>query len=83
MVNSGGRLALVGDIECKGWPDLFLAHARTGRLLAVEVKKELGKPTPEQEQWLAVLSACGVESMILRPSGWDFAISRLRRRVAA
>lgn len=83
MVNHGGRMELVGDSGCKGWPDLFLAHPATGRLMAVEVKKELGKVTAEQDDWLGVLAACGVDVVVLRPSGWDEAIARLRRRVAA
>lgn len=83
MVRQGGQTALVGDSGCKGWPDVFLAHRRTGRLLAVEVKKELEHPTPEQQEWLDDLAACGVETFVLRPSGWDVAVSRLRVPVAA
>ncbi len=83
MVNRAGRMELVGDSECKGWPDVFLAHPATGRLMAVEVKKELAKVTPEQEDWLGVLGACGVETLVLRPSGWDAAVAMLRRRLAA
>lgn len=86
MVNHGGKMVLVGDPDCKGWPDLFMAHARTGRLVAIEVKVEdpnRGRVTAEQEHWLKVLSACGVECMILRPSTWDECMARLRRRAAA
>lgn len=82
MVNSGGRLIMVGDNECKGWPDLFLCHPRTGRLLAVEVKKEVGSPvTDEQQEWLDVLGICGVETFVLRPSSWEDGASLLRRRM--
>lgn len=86
MVNRGGKMVLVGDAECKGWPDLFLAHKATGRIMAVEVKVEdpnRGKVTPEQADWLDVLRACGVETLVLRPSGLDRAVAMLRRRAAA
>lgn len=83
VVNRGGRTQVVGDSECKGWPDVFLAHPSTGRLLAVEVKRELGKVTPDQDEWLRALTACGVETMVLRPSGWDAAVARLRRQRVA
>lgn len=80
MVNRGGRVEIVGDADCKGWPDVFLCHPATGRVMAVEVKKETGKLTDDQVDWLEALDDCSVETFVLRPSGWDAAIARLRRR---
>lgn len=83
MVNHKGRYVLVGDSACKGWPDLFLAHPATGRLLAVEVKVEdpnRGKVTDDQQEWLDALSQCGVETFVLRPSLWSEGAALLKRR---
>lgn len=80
MVTRGGHQVLVGDSDCKGWPDLFLAHPRSGRLLAVEVKKELGRLTEEQLSWLSDLGACDVETFVLRPSTYDEGLALLRPR---
>lgn len=38
-----------------GWPDLALA--RNGRLLLIELKKQDGKVTPDQQAWLDELAA--------------------------
>ena len=49
-----------------GWPDEFLA--RDGRLVALELKKELGAFRPGQVDWLLALQAGGVEVAVVRPS---------------
>jgi hypothetical protein len=50
-----------------GFPDWTLI--RNGRLVFVELKKELGKTKPEQELWLEELNKCtGVEAYLWRPS---------------
>ena len=77
-VKSGNKTFLVGDPEAKGWPDLVLIRAP--ELLIIEVKKELGKVTPEQEHWLGLLDACGVETMVARPSTFEQVRGRLSRR---
>jgi hypothetical protein len=48
-----------------GWPDLFAVKG--ARLLAVELKREEGKTSPEQEEWLRVLAAAGVEVAVWKP----------------
>lgn len=83
MVNRDGQLQMVGDIECKGWPDIVACHRPTGRMIAVEVKKELEQLTPEQEEWLEDLAACGADTFVLRPSLWDAGVALLRRPIAA
>lgn len=66
----------VGDKDAAGFPDLVLV--RPPELVFLELKRELGKTTPAQDEWLADLSACGLEATVVRPSGWD----DLRRRLA-
>lgn len=48
-----------------GFPDLVAV--RGGRLLCIELKRETGKTTPEQETWLADLQAAGAECHVWRP----------------
>ena len=52
----------------KGWPDLILAHPISGDLLFRELKSETGKVTAEQEAWGRILTACGQDWAIWRPS---------------
>lgn len=52
-----------------GFPDLVLAHP-AGGLLWRELKAEKGRLTPEQEQWLATLSASGQDAGVWRPADW-------------
>jgi hypothetical protein len=60
-----------------GFPDLLLV--RGDRVLAAELKSELGKTTPEQDAWLAALGQAGVESCVWRPS--DFRSGLIQRRL--
>ena len=55
----------------KGFPDLIALHPGKKRILAIEVKTETGKVTPEQLNWLAGFKLCGVETWLLRPSQFD------------
>jgi hypothetical protein len=52
-----------------GWPDLVLVHTRTGRLLFVELKSQVGKIRPEQHVWLRLLGMQH-ETLVWRPSDW-------------
>lgn len=54
---------LSGD---KGAPDLLLA--KDGRVLLAELKRDGGKPTPEQRAWLAELGGHG---RLWRPANWE------------
>lgn len=64
----GWRTPVEGPLG-QGWPDLFLAHPRKRRLLAVELKRELGDPlTPEQVAVLQALQQAGLETVVWRPS---------------
>lgn len=50
----------------KGWPDLVLVRGQS--MICIECKAERGKETPEQQEWLEVLSRVpGVDCYIARP----------------
>ena len=52
-----------------GYPDLTMV--RRDRLIFAELKRELGKPTPEQSEWLEALSVVPrIEVFIWRPQDW-------------
>lgn len=54
----------------RGWPDVALC--RPPRLVLAELKREKGKTTPSQDEWLALLAGCpGVETYLWRPSDFD------------
>lgn len=71
--------AIVASRTGAGFPDLVMV--RSGRLLAVELKRARAKPTAEQYTWLAALGGCpGVEVDVWRPAQWhDGAIERALR----
>jgi len=49
-----------------GFPDLILLKG--SRMLAVELKREDGRLSPEQRAWLVGLEAAGIEVDVWRPS---------------
>ena len=51
-----------------GFPDVIAC--RRDRAIAVELKTEAGKVTPEQLAWLASLELAGLETFTWRPSDW-------------
>jgi VRR-NUC domain len=54
----------------KGWPDLFLCHERSGRVLARELKVPPNRVTPEQVVWLRVLNMVGVDAKVWTTADW-------------
>lgn len=64
-----------GDMG-KGWPDLILV--RRERIIAAELKSDVAKPRPEQEDVLAWLARAGVETHVWRPRDWDAIVAALR-----
>jgi hypothetical protein len=62
----------------KGWPDTTYIHARTGRTIYVEFKKELGKTTPDQDEVHRILRAAGLVVLVIRPSSFDWLVEALR-----
>ena len=67
----------VGDTDAAGFPDLYLI--RPPEMVVVEVKKELGKTTDIQEEWLADFRASGIDAYVSRPSNFDEIKARLTR----
>lgn len=62
-----------------GWPDLLLWSARQpGRHLAVELKTDTGRVTPEQERVLEQLAGAGFETFVWRPRDLDLVVATLR-----
>jgi hypothetical protein len=60
----------------KGWPDLFMV--RNGRALAWELKKESGKPTPDQVEWIAQLEKVpGIMARVVYPHDWLWIVEQL------
>lgn len=60
-----------------GFPDIVLL--RNGECLVFEVKREDGRTTAAQEQWLDAFGAVpGVHSTVIRPRHWDTLVTRLR-----
>lgn len=55
----------------KGFPDLILCNADLGQVLARELKVPPNKITPEQDAWLCLLNACGIDAGVWTPKDWD------------
>lgn len=62
----------------KGFPDLVLI--RIPEILYLELKRVGEKPTPEQEEWVHALHACGQEVRVVTPEDWPWLAQRLARR---
>ena len=67
----------------KGFPDLVLVHPGQKRVVYIECKRESGKLTDHQREWLAALESAGQEAYVLRPSDWDRAVEILQKRNGA
>ncbi len=61
----------------RGFPDIFAV--RGSEALALELKSEDGRPSPDQLEWIAGLMATGIDAMIVRPSQTDWLDRRLSR----
>ena len=71
----GWRTPVQGTLGA-GWPDLLLV--RPPRIMAVELKADGKKATPEQQRVLALLAAAGVETHVWTPSQWEDVVASLR-----
>ena len=55
----------------KGFPDLLMVRARTGQIVAMELKGRRGQLTPEQKVWLEDFATVpGAVSRCYRPADW-------------
>jgi len=57
----------VGDTAARGFPDMALVHPELG-FVCMELKKEIGKLSPEQREWLDELTEVGIPALVVRPS---------------
>ena len=64
-----GWITAVGA-DGKGWPDLLLCNERLRITIARELKVPPNKTTPEQDDWLRVLCACGIDAKVWTPLDW-------------
>lgn len=78
-----------------GFPDICAVHPRTGAILFLEIKTEVGRLKPEQEQWIAALSQHGplhrpgyadhpdawhgYKALVVRPSNMDDTLGYIAR----
>jgi hypothetical protein len=56
-------------VHLPGWPDLILL--RDGRVLFVELKREGGKLTRQQERWQEIFTRQRIAHDVWRPSDYD------------
>jgi len=53
----------------EGWPDLLLFKAGMPYpVIAMELKKQNNEPTEAQLGWLALLNACGIPAVVVKPA---------------
>lgn len=68
----GGAAAWQTTTSIDGWPDLFMWKPDGSRpAMAMELKSEKGKTTPEQEEVLAEFRRSGIPADVYRPSQFD------------
>lgn len=60
-----------------GFPDLVLV--RPPDILFVELKSAIGRTSPQQDEWLAALSASGAEVHLWRPRDITIIKERLKK----
>ena len=65
----------------KGYPDLTMVHPGQRRVIFAELKRENGKTTPAQDEWLQLLRDAGQEVFIWRPSQFEEAARVLQGKV--
>lgn len=63
----------------RGFPDLCFVHP-FGDLFFAEVKRELGKLRPEQEEVIEAIQKSGTEVFVWRPSNFDEATTIIKTR---
>jgi hypothetical protein len=61
-----------------GFPDLVMV--KDNRLIFAELKKEVGRTTPEQDSWLAALKVTGAEVYVWRPSQLPEVVQILQKK---
>lgn len=67
QTNQGWRTPITGQLG-KGWVDLVMVNPMRRRTIAVEVKRELEEPTPDQVYVHTMLREAGWDVFVWRPS---------------
>jgi len=72
VAKANGRVQYMTPVQADGagFPDLILIHARTGRIIAAELKVG-ARLTKQQQAWLDGLKLCGLDTRVWRPSDWE------------
>jgi len=63
----------------RGFPDLVLANPEQKRVIFAELKREKGKLTGHQEEWLNALDGAGAEVYVWRPGDIERIADILRK----
>jgi hypothetical protein len=69
-VRRGRHIALTEEGTEKGFPDLILVHPELQRVVFAELKRQGGKPSAAQENWMAALLYAGQEVYVWRPADY-------------
>lgn len=72
--SGGWSTPIAGHI---GFPDLVLAHPTRGVIFA-ELKRDTGRLSPAQTEWLDTLFRAGAEAYVWRPRDWETILTRLQ-----
>lgn len=73
-LNKRGKWQTAVAADGAGFPDLVLVHRFTSDVIFVELKRDDGKTSPEQDAWLTWLGSRGV---VWRPRDFDAVRARL------
>ena len=60
-----------------GWPDLTLLNPDAGVGVMAELKREGGKLTKAQREWLLALTECGIDAVLWTPAIEDAIVAWL------
>ena len=64
-----------------GFPDIVAVKSsfpKKRRILFIELKSDIGKLSPEQEQWKLAIVAAGGEYYLARPSDYETLVEKLK-----
>lgn len=69
------------DHSPSGFPDCFMIHRETYRVIAAELKSEKGKLTELQKYWLDLFEKAGIETYVWFPSDIDEVLAVLEGKI--
>lgn len=68
-MNARGRHMTPVAADGAGFPDLLMT--RGNRVIAAELKRETGRLSPKQVEWLVAFEETPVETFVWRPRDWN------------